>query len=104
MLSWETSRPSPVPARASGIARYQPELASGTIGTSNAMPTVLSAKPTRMIEAGRRSLALRPARTAAPNIVRERGARVRPVSSALYSSEIWRKIGSAIIAPPKVMF
>ena len=93
-----------MPAIISGTTRYQPESASGTIGTITAMPTVLSAKPTRMIVAGRRSPALRPASIAAANIVSESGARVRPVSSALYSSEIWRKIGSAIIAPPRVMF
>ena len=37
-------------------------------------------------------------------MVSESGASDRPVSMALYSNLICRKIGSAIIAPPRVMF
>ena len=53
---------------------------------------------------GRRLPAFRPARIATPNMLSESGARVNPVSIALYSSVICRKIGSAIIAPPSVTF
>ena len=38
------------------------------------------------------------------NMVSESGASDRPVCRASYSSLICRKIGSAIIAPPSVMF
>ena len=84
--------------------RYQPESASGTIGMISARPSVLSANPVRMILAGRRPPDLRPARIATANMVSESGASDRPVSRASYSSLICRKIGSAIIAPPSVMF
>ena len=53
---------------------------------------------------GRRPPALRPASSATANMLSESGARVNPVFIALYSSVIWRKIGSAIIAPPSVTF
>ena len=53
---------------------------------------------------GRRPPALRPASSATANMLSESGARVKPVFIALYSSVIWRKIGSAIIAPPSVTF
>ena len=67
------------------------------------MPVDRSANPARMILLGRRDPDLFPASTATPNIVSESGARVRPVSIALYSSTICRKIGSAIIAPPRAI-
>ena len=70
----------------------------------NAIPTVLSANPSRTMLLGRRPPAFRPASSATPNMLSESGARVKPVCIALYSSVIWRKIGSAIIAPPSVMF
>ena len=70
----------------------------------SAMPSVLSANPARMIVAGRRPPDLRPARIATANMVSESGAIDRPVCRASYSSLICRKIGSAIIAPPSVMF
>ena len=103
LLSCDTSRPRPAPAIISGTVRYQPEVASGTIGISNAMPAVLSANPVRISAAGRRFLALRPASMAMANMVSESGASDRPASSASYSSLICRKIGSAIIAPPSVI-
>ena len=86
------------------MSRYQPESASGTIGMISARPRVLSANPVRMILAGRRLPDFRPARIATANMVNESGAIDKPVSSASYSSLICRKIGSAIIAPPRVMF
>ena len=63
-----------------------------------------SAKPARMMLLERRRPDRRPARIATANIVRDSGASDRPVWSALYSRTIWRKIGSAIIAPPSAMF
>ena len=65
------------------------------------MPIDRSAKPNRMMLLGRRVPALLPASNATPNIVSESGAIDRPVCIALYSSTICRKIGIAIIAPPK---
>src|SRR3974377_1409258 len=38
LLSWETSRPSPDPAIIKGTARYQPEVARGTIGSMAVLP------------------------------------------------------------------
>ena len=70
----------------------------------SASPTVHSANPIRMMLLGRWPPALRPARNATANMLSESGASVRPVFIALYSSVIWRKIGSAIIAPPSVTF
>ena len=69
----------------------------------NAMPNVASAKPTRTMLLGRRLPLLCPASRATPNMLSERGARDRPACIALYSSVICRKIGSAIIAPPRVI-
>ena len=87
-----------------GTKSHQPESVRGTIGMISAIPTVLRANPTRMMSLGRRPPALRPASSATANMLSESGARVNPVFSALYSSVIWRKIGSAIIAPPSVTF
>ena len=70
----------------------------------SASPTVHRANPARMMLLGRRPPALRPASSATANMLSESGARVKPVFIALYSSVIWRKIGSAIIAPPSVTF
>ena len=87
-----------------GIASAQPESVRGTIGMISAMPTVLSANPSRTMLLGRHLPAPRPASIATPNMLSESGARVNPVFMALYSRVICRKIGSAIIAPPSVTF
>ena len=67
------------------------------------LPVDLGERPTPIKLAGRRFDALRAATSAVANIVRERGASERPACSALYSSAICRKIGSAIMAPPSVI-
>ena len=67
------------------------------------MPSVLSAKPTRTMLLGRRFPAFRPASSATANMLSDSGARESPACIALYSSVICRKIGSAIIAPPRVI-
>ena len=87
----------------SGIASHQPESARGTIGSSTRMPSESSAKPARMMLAGRRSPARLPASIATKNMLSDSGASDRPACSALYSSTIWRKIGSEIIAPPSAI-
>ena len=69
----------------------------------SAIPTVLSANPSRTMLLGRLAPAFLPASSATPNMLSESGARDRPASIALYSSVICRKIGSAIIAPPSVI-
>ena len=73
----------------SGIVRYQPESAMGTIGTMIARPATASAKPHRMMFAGRR-LRPRPASSATTNMLSESGAIERPACSALYSNTICR--------------
>ena len=103
LLSWETSMPSPDPAMISGIARYHPESARGTTRISSTIPTVSNANPARMMMLGRRFPARLPASNAMANMLRESGASDRPACMALYSSTIWRKIGSAIIMPPSAI-
>ena len=100
LLSCDTSRPSPQPMITSGPASHRPESARGTIGMRIAVPTASSTKPIRMMLAGRRPPARRPASNATANMLRDSGARDRPACSALYSRTICRKIGKAIIAPP----
>ena len=69
----------------------------------DAVPRLASTKPARMIAAGRRLPARRPATIAAANIVSESGASDRPACMALYSRLIWRNSGNAIMAPPSVI-
>ena len=87
----------------SGITRYQPDVARGTIGTRITMPASTSAKPARMILARAPVPARFPATSAVANIVSDSGARDRPACIALYSSTICKKIGSAIIVPPSAI-
>ena len=68
-----------------------------------AVPRHARRNPARMIDAGRRLPARRPASIAAANIVSESGASDRPACMALYSRVIWRNRGSAIMAPPRVI-
>ena len=103
MLSWDTRRPRPEPAIASGMASHQPESALGTTGISTSIPSVSSAKPARMMLLGRRSPARLPARIATKNMLSESGMSETPAWRASYPSTIWRKIGSAIIAPPNAI-
>ncbi len=56
-----------------------------------------------MMLLGRRSPAFLAASIVIPNMLSESGARERPVCMALYSSTICRKIGRAIIAPPRAI-
>ena len=67
-----------------------PLSARGTSGMMIATPRLVRTKPARMIEAGRRLPARRPATRAAANMVNDRGASDRPDSSALYSRVIWK--------------
>ena len=86
-----------------GMTKYQPESARGTIGISTSIPIVSNANPTRMMLLGRRLPAFLPASMAMANMLSDSGASDRPACMALYSSTIWRKIGSAIIAPPSAI-
>ena len=54
-----------------------------------------------MMSADRRRPARRPAMRATANMLSDSGARDRPACNALYSRTICRKIGRAIIAPPR---
>jgi hypothetical protein len=65
------------------------------------MPSDRSAKPARMMLLALRAPARRAARSATANMLSDSGASDSPAWSALYSRTIWRKIGSAIIAPPR---
>ena len=65
-----------------------------------AMPMDSSRNPSRMMVAGLRSPLRFPARIATANMLSDSGASDSPACSALYSRTIWKKIGSAIIAPP----
>ena len=84
-----------------GIAKYQPESARGTTRIKRAVPMVSNPNPALIMELGRRFPAFLPASSAMMNMLNESGASDRPDSIALYSSTIWRKIGSAIIMPPR---
>jgi hypothetical protein len=77
LLSWDTSSPRPDPAVISGTTRYHPE-SPGTIGISRMSPRLSNANPGRMITLGRRFPAFLPASSATPNMLSERGARLRP--------------------------
>ena len=60
----------------SGITKYQPDVARGTMGISIPIPIVSSAKPSRMMLAGRRVPAFLPASSAiAEHAERERSER-----------------------------
>ena len=83
--------------------RSQPESARGTIGIRIATPMVSRAKPMWMSLLGRRFPALFPGEQRDANMVSESGASESPASSALYSSTICRKSGSAIISPPSAI-
>ena len=68
-----------------------------------AMPTVVSANPARTTLLERRFPAFLPAIMATANMLRDNGANESPACIALYSRVICKKIGSTIIAPPRVI-
>ena len=68
-----------------------------------AIPTVVSAKPARTTLLERRFPDFLPAIMATANMLRDSGARESPACIALYSRVICKKIGSTIIAPPRVI-
>jgi hypothetical protein len=65
----------------SGTTRYPPRVRPGTIGISRMSPRFSNANPSRMITLGRRFPALLPASSATPNMLSERGARLRPAQT-----------------------
>ena len=85
----------------SGTVIHRPESARGTIGMRIATPTLANAKPMRMISLARRFDCRRPASIAIANMLSDSGASDRPACRALYSRTICRKIGRAIIMPPR---
>jgi hypothetical protein len=90
LFNCDTNKPKPQPANTSGITKYHPESARGTIGNSPATPIVASTNPMRMILLGRRLPALLPANSAIPNMLSDSGANDNPACSALYSKTICR--------------
>ena len=69
----------------------------------SSIPAVVSANPTSTMVLERRFPSFRPASMATANMLSDSGARERPACIALYSSVICKKIGSTIIAPPRVI-
>ena len=68
-----------------------------------AIPTAVRVNPARTMLLARRFPDLRPATRATANMLSDNGASESPASIALYSSVICKKIGSTIIAPPRVI-
>ena len=68
-----------------------------------AIPTVVSANPARTTLLERRFPVFLPAIMATANMLSDNGARESPACIALYSRVICKKIGSTIIAPPRVI-
>ena len=87
----------------SGMTSAQPEVARGTMGRRLAKPIASRTNPTWMTMAGRRLPERLPASSATANMLSDSGASDSPARIASYSSTICRKIGSAIIVPPRAI-